>query len=238
MAQYNGLNGMVYNLEKKIKSGGEGVTYSVQNNDHLIAKLYKDNVSPEESIRRVEKLRAMVGMGIDPMIDHHLGIAWPIDVLHEPSTGKAVGFVMPMAKGCESLIVAARPSERAGKLYGQEYTFRHSVATAYNLAQVVNVLHNHRMVVGDLNSKNILVNRFGEVTLIDTDSMQIMTDDGTLHKCSPFGMIESKAPELQGRDLRRPDVEFTVYSDRFALAVHIFELLCEGRHPFNLRNPD
>lgn len=236
--EYKGiLSGRIYRIGDRIGKGGEGTVYRIANDPKQVAKIYNGKKSPEEMQNLFEKLKVMVDMRIRPYRENDILIAaWPQDVLLDGS-GKFVGYVMPFAKKQRSLVVACRPSERSSMLYGPDYTWRKSIATAYNLALMVDSMHSLNVVIGDMNANNILIDAQCGVTLIDCDSFQVSCPKtGKLYKCT-VGLPETFPAEIQGRDMRKPGNDFSYYTDRFALAVHIFSLLCNGFHPFNVVKP-
>ena len=237
MAIYYGRNGTEYELieKKRKKAGGEGATYEVQGRPDLLAKLYNpDQIDESHEVReRQEKLLAMLDMGFDCRYeDGKLLAAWPSDILYDDS-GKIRGYVMPLAKNMKSLIWAIRQDDR-DILFFDKYRWRKSVAMAHNLCLAVELMHSRGVVIGDMNTNNILVNAEGDVTLIDTDSFDFSWN-GRHFKCR-VGFPEVLPPELQGRDLSDPSIEFSEQTDCFSLAVHVFTLLCNNCHPFGCLN--
>ena len=88
-------------------------------------------------------------------------------------------------------------------------------------------------MVGDINESNACITDNQYVTLIDADSFQVLDHDVTppeVYRCT-VGKPEYTPPELQGMSFE--EVERTIHHDRFALAVIIYQLLMEGRHPFS-----
>ena len=110
------------------------------------------------------------------------------------------------------------------------FTWQYLLRTAANLAQATDTLHQVGVVAGDFNESNVRVTHDARVTLLDCDSMQI-TDPATGQRffCG-VGRGEFTPPELLNADWK------TTYrhpsSDLFALAVHAYQLLLEGEHPF------
>lgn len=232
---YRGNSGKVYRLSSPLKKGGEGAIYHLQGDDTSLAKIYSQKKTPQELRALREKLQIMINLRMQIYQQGQLVLSLPQDLL-EDQQGRFVGFIMPKVVNHKSLKVATRPSERKALLFGDSYTWKQSIATAYNLACMVRTLHKFGIVLGDMNTNNILVDPHAHVTLVDCDSFQLRSQTGKLYKCT-VAMKELRPPELQGVDLRIPGNDFTLYSDRFALAIHIFTLLCNGFHPFNVVNP-
>lgn len=223
---YYGQNGRTYELDRAIKSGGEGIVHSIQGNPYSVAKIYKPEriADPQllESTR--DKILAMLAMRFNPRVRGRVVVAWPEDALFD-RRGVFQGFVMSKIQDMKSLIWASRPSDR-DILWPNGYRWRYSMAIAFNLAWTIECLHSAGIVVGDMNTNNILINAKGMVTLIDADSFNIQP-----YKCI-VGFPEVLPPELQGKDLRKPVNAFSEKTDCFSLAIHIFSVLCNNCHPF------
>ena len=104
------------------------------------------------------------------------------------------------------------------------------IRAARNLAATVRALHARDYMVGDLKHANILATDTALITLVDTDSFQVVDPDtGQVYPC-PVRTPEFTPPELQGmatgQEILLPE------HDNFGLAVLIFHLLMEGTHPF------
>lgn len=228
-----GRNGFRYQLGTVLGSGGEGTVYRLQN-PQLVAKIYKTADSSLE-----HKLRYMVDHPIPTVVDQSgnliLKAAWPQDVLFD-GNGHFVGYIMPIVEGGIDIFEIERgcTSAKAKSLF-PNYTWRLNVLVARNLAASVNILHKQGYIIGDLNCKNILVNKDGTIFLLDTDSIDLtIPGTGQHYKCC-VGTEDYLAPELQGRNLRSDSARFTKEADNFALAIHIFRLLMNNYHPFSCR---
>jgi hypothetical protein len=123
----------------------------------------------------------------------------------------------------------AAPAPPPGWVRG--FTWRHLVRTGANLALATDVLHRSDYVVGDFNERNILVRSDTRVTLVDCDSMQVPNPRSGLPFLCGVGRAEFTAPELLDVDIATTPRRAS--SDLFALAVHIFQLVMEGVHPFD-----
>ena len=224
-----------YELDGEIKSGGEGVVYSIKGKPNSVAKLYKHEriVDFESRERAKDKILAMLDMDFNPYLNNRLIVAWPEDALFD-SAHVFQGFVMPKIQNMKSLIWASRPSDR-NALWPNGYRWHYSVAIAFNLALTIEHLHKAGIIVGDLNINNILIDAKGDVTLIDADSFNIRSKTGQIYKCI-VGFPEVLPPELQGKDLTEPTHTFSEKTDTFSLAIHIFSLICNNCHPFGCLN--
>lgn len=217
-------------LGKRIGGGGEADIYLVDGEPTRVAKCYKPG--PRRGYNR--KLAWMIAHPPDDptRASGHISIAWPTDLLYSRK-GRLVGYLMPYIKNTVSVLKVYNPRERARTLPAFNWRYLHR--TARNLAAAIHTLHRHDYVVGDLNESNVLVTPTALVTLIDTDSFQVIEQQSPqliVYPC-PVGKPEYTPPELQGvsfqQVLRKPE------HDNFSLGVLIFQLLMDGNHPFRGR---
>ena len=92
-------------------------------------------------------------------------------------------------------------------------------------------VHATGCVIGDVNHSGFLVSEKATITLIDSDSFQVVAA-GKSFLCQ-VGTPEYTPPELQNS--RFDHVKRTPNHDNFGLAVLIFQLLFMGRHPYSGR---
>lgn len=221
---------MSIRADNLLGSGGEGSIYALDELPDHVAKVYHN---PGDTIR--SKLALMVANPPTmPDTGDHVSITWPLDTLCEDpgrDTSSVVGYLMHRLSASRQLNQCFNPAAR--KRVASHYTYKHLCAIAINLAIVVNAVHDGNYVIGDINESNFLVDDNGFVTLIDTDSFQVIDQsDGTVHR-SPVGKPEYTPPDLQGMAFR--DTDRNQYHDRFGLGILIFQLLLEGRHPYTGR---
>ena len=224
-----GKGGLQYALSAKpLAAGGEGEIYNINGQPSFVAKLYfpgKANLDKER------KLIKMVNEPPDASVLSQ--IAWPNDVLYN-DTGKFVGFVMPKMNTNEELNVIYEYGS-AAKYAHMQWDSR--IVIAQNLCVVLDSVHKAGHTCGDFNPKNISVDpKTGHIVFLDTDSYHIQ--DGTeTYRCD-VGMPEYLASEVQvkmrgGGTLATANLPtFSQDTDNFALAIHIFQLLMNGVHPF------
>ncbi|MCE2435214.1 MAG: protein kinase [Candidatus Latescibacteria bacterium] len=228
-------------LEEKIKSGGEGIIYTITGNSDLVVKVYKDPNRGYEN-----KLRCMLdNPPVNSNTNKHISIAWPqgLAYSHKPPSevtegdtislqqdNKAdhfIGYVMLRVHDSLHLLTVYNPRLRAK--HCPDFTGPYLCQTACNIALVMAALHDKGYCIGDVNSQNILVTRTALVTFIDTDSFQVTEPGGTVYRCQ-VGKPDYTAPEIMGKDLK--GLDRTEAHDNFGLGVLIFQLLMEGSHPF------
>ncbi len=221
-----GKGGIQYNLEASpFAQGGEGQIYNIIGRSDKVAKLYKQGKITADHERKLVK---MVTTPPDQNVLDQ--IAWPMDVLYD--NGKFVGFVMKKFKLNEELNVIY---EYGSSAKYPNLTWGNKINIAKNLCVVLNAVHNAGHVCGDFNPKNISVDpNTGRVTFVDTDSYHI-TDGNSIYRCN-VGMPEYLPREIQVKlhdGLSKAALPtFSKETDNFALAVHIFQLLMNGVHPF------
>ena len=200
-----------------LAEGGEAYVFEIVEDSNLVAKVYK---SGRRTAEHESKLSVMVSNR--PIMSEQF--AWPLDLIYE--NDQFIGYVMCKIKYNERLRDNYVYDKRQGKPWSLYITL------AKNVAAAVHNVHEIHQVIGDLNPDNILVNpNDGMVALVDTDSYHI-SDSRRTYRCE-VGMPEYVAPELQGIHFPSASLPtFTEETDRFSLAVIIFQLLMNGAHPF------
>jgi DNA-binding helix-hairpin-helix protein with protein kinase domain len=207
-------------LGDEVGRGGEGSVFEVDGNPSLVVKVYHKTPLPEEL---VAKLRVMSSIWT---ADLERIAAWPRTILFDPVHRKPVGLLMSKMEGARQLHELYGTTNR--RRHFPDAGWHHLVLAARNAAAAFNTLHAAKIVVGDVNQGNLLVDEKMCVRMIDCDSFQIERD-GETYNC-PVGSPHFTPPELQGQRLR--DVARTVDHDCFGLATLIFHLLFVGRHPY------
>ena len=227
-------DGHSVSLTTEIGSGGEGVIYASLSEPLQCAKIYTKPVLPET----YTKLSLMVSNPPpDPTykLRMHRSICWPTALLYKsPSKNALAGFFMPKLdlERFRKALLFIDPQDRTAR-FGGGFTWKHLVTAATNIASAVAAIHEQGYCIGDLNESNILIGPNALISLIDCDSFQVPDAAAGKTYRSPVGKGEYLAPELSGKHL--PDVDRTIASDSFALAVLLFQLLMEGTHPYQAK---
>ena len=209
--------------DDSLASGGEGAVYEVHNYYNTVVKLYSPSKRNEH---QEKKLKSMLDVKLDAEVAKQF--AWPIDIIYDK--GRFVGFVMNKIQGVP-----------LNQIHSEKYSdmpLSKRITIAKNLCVAVHNLHQTGNVIGDMNPNNILVSPgTGLVRLIDCDSFHITDSKRRTYRCE-VAMPEYLAPSVSNRLAKGESLKtahlptFTTESDTFSLAVHIFQLLMNGAHPF------
>lgn len=205
---------------RKLGEGGEGGVYEISQSTDRLVKLYH---KPIDDLRR-NKLLTMVQMGVQTS-ELAKSAAWPLDAVYNDNR-QCVGFVMPLVSGPGVIDKLSHPAEQRVTFPTVNYGFLLHVAL--NLMHAASTLHHSGCVIGDVNESNVYVLSNGTVRFIDVDSFQIHFN-GHFFPCN-VGTPLYTPPELQSTTLST--VVRTMHHDAFGLAVLVFQLLVQGRHPF------
>jgi serine/threonine protein kinase len=219
---YRNSNRQAIKLVKEIANSGEGRVYKTDLNGYL-AKIYH-----QQDWKRVEKLKVMLANPpADPMAAHnHKSIAFPADLLQD-RYGNVLGFLMPYIQNNFDLYTVCNAKLRKKKAPDFNWMYLH--VTAERITLVIQKIHAQHYVLGDIKLQNILVNNKALVTIIDTDSFQVIdSKKRELYPCQ-VGSEGFTPPELFGQDFAKTTQ--TEIHDRFRLGVLIHYLLF-GCHPF------
>jgi len=205
-------------LGKRLAKGGEGAIYEVLAHPEMLAKIY---LAPA-SVERADKLNVMQRLRTQELEQL---TAWPVEVLRQLD-GKVCGFLMPNLRGSKDIHRLYSPKSRLSEFPSADW--RMLVRAALNTARAFALLHESGYLVGDVNHGGVLVAPDATVRLIDCDSFQI-SHQGKTFLCE-VGVQDFTPPELHGKAFK--NTLRTANHDNFGLAVLVFQLLLNGRHPF------
>ena len=229
-SRYQDENGNPIALGEKLGEGGEGTAYLVQNQPNLVAKIWLPGKTPDDVDA---KLGFMIRHRVEPELGAVWRITWPQHIVKE--NGVTVGYTMPLldpSESWEAMVeyynrLAARETERE---QGRELRIDDRVRMARNLALGFRAVHAAGYVIGDVNEKNVEVNRQNDIAMVDCDSYGFSDPATGAQFSNNMGRPEFQAPEVQGGYENR-----TQEQDLFGLAVLIFHLLT-GFHPYHVTN--
>ena len=239
MTYYFGNSGRQYKVGKHIASGGEGDIYDIAGNPSQVLKIFKDNKKSEKE----EKIKVMLKRPVSEKNDFQ--ITWPKDIVYTGNK-RFAGYVMNKISSTENLNILYEygPSAKYKSINWVD-----KITIALNLCIVLDAVHMAGHVCGDLNPNNINVDvQTGYVTYVDTDSYNII-DGSRIYRC-PVGMPNYIAGEISKKISKENERNrflgvndkitlenaslptYTRETDYFALAIHIFQLLMNGAHPY------
>ena len=221
---------------QKLAEGGEGEVFAVSSPQGFVFKKYLPVAFTRDNALEW-RLNTMVRYPPPEWREPrtgHVTLAWPHEVVMQDN--RFAGFLMPavdMATTVE-LHRVTNPSDRrsasGATSWAHGFTWPYLIRAAANLAQATHVLHDSDVVIGDFNERNVRITRDARVTLLDCDSMQVTDRASGYRTFCRVGRPEFTPPELLNADwsktVRHPS------SDLFALAIHVYQLLLEGEHPF------
>ena len=215
---------------EKLGEGGEGVVHLVEGQPGSVMKVWHPGRTPQDAAR---KIRHLINNPVGPELGETWQITWPQHMVIENRV--LVGYTMPILNPAESWepIVEyynRRAAQSTGATQAREIRIDDRVRMARNLALGFRAVHEAGYVIGDVNEKNVEVNRQNDIAMVDCDSYGF-TDPATGHTFSnEMGRPEFQAPEAQGDYSNR-----TRNHDLFGLAVIIFHLLT-GYQPYTVTN--
>lgn len=200
-------------LSQELGSGGQGRVYSV-GSSHACKIFHPSRLT----VGLTSKLQLMVSCQIDSPY-----LCWPLDITYD-SLGKPNGYMMKRGFGTEiqKSIFVPRP---VFEKHRPDWTRVHLLKIISAMLDVIVLLHDNDVIIGDINSRNILVTDDQNVCFVDCDSFQIGQ-----YPC-PVCMPSFLAPELDGVDLKT--TLRTQHHENFSVATMIFMMLHPGKSPYS-----
>lgn len=214
-------------LGRPVGEGVRATVYLVRHRPDQVAWLRRPPPEPDEA----RKLEAMVTL-YHP--DLEAAAVWPVNTLYDLG-GAYAGYQRPFVNlgDFRELPHLTSPALRRAAFPRADWAFLARVAAG--VAGAFAALHATGQVMGDVNSRNVLVSAHGRVRLVNVDTYQFRTEREVFR--TPVTSEAYLPPELQGCDLS--DTDRTEQHDLFGLAVLLFLLLSGGHHPYSARTgPD
>jgi DNA-binding helix-hairpin-helix protein with protein kinase domain len=223
------LDDRLYTLvDQPSARGGQAGIYEVREDTKIVVKVYDDLAAYAGEERRIVAMRAMRPLA-HPTLP--VPLAWPTAVARARN-GVFLGYAMRRFDEAEHAEIGSLidPARRSGT-FGERAGWKNLLVVAQNVADVVDRMHRAGLVVGDLSERNIVVSvATGHPTFLDCDSMGFTAPDGH-HFEARMQTPGFTAPE-------RAAGPAGLASDKFALAVLVYQLLTEGHHPFEGQSYD
>ncbi len=216
-------------LDATGKSGGAGEIFSMQSKPGFLAKIYHAATSREHLARYRHKIQWMIDYQpalpqVPAEYQDIVQLAWPEALILRQS--RFVGFAMRKIAFDRTLELDYLLNRRQSAQEGFDADYGKLVTVSFNLASIINSLHEKRIAIVDLKPMNVKVYKESlYVSILDCDGFHIATDE--FRSDAPQVTPEYLAPEFHGNTVAHPEAQ-----DRFALATIIFRLLNYGIHPF------
>jgi len=203
-----------YRLEKQIgRAGGEGSVY-ITSKKGYVCKIYK---SEKNTNFKQKKITLLTENKINIK-----GVCRP-EFIAFNSNKEFVGYFMKQADGVEIKTSIFIPPLLKKKF--PHWTRLHLAIVARSILNTVKTLHEHNIILGDINPNNILIKDELNIYFIDTDSFQV---EG--YPCS-VGMIPYTRIENHGK--KYSEYLRTKRDDIFAIMTLIFQILMPGKLPYS-----
>lgn len=211
--------GRSWALGKEIAAGGEGRVHRLLDSSEYCAKLYHQLPIPAPKQDKLRALRSFPATA-------RQSAAIPVS-LGFPAAGDPLphSVILPLVTG-HDIYELYNPQGRHAHFRGA--TFEFLVVAAKNVAAAFHNLHEHGIVIGDVNEQNIKVRTDATISIIDCDSFQF-ENQGRLYT-SDVGTPLWTPPELQKHSVH--GLARTTNHDAFGLAQLVFLLLFAGRYPY------
>lgn len=211
--------------DNPLGKGGEGSVFALRNMEglgflppasELVAKIYHEGQGNKN------KIRAMLLSPPDSP-----DVAWPLAALFE--RGQFVGFLMKKLNLDDNRPWADLAHSGDRRKTAQSFDVMYAMTAVMNFAIALNEVHKAGHMIGDINESNMFVASDATVTLVDTDSAQILDPKNKKTYPCLVGKPGFTAAEISHGKLA--DHKRTVQTDMFGFAVAAYQMLLGGPHP-------
>lgn len=217
-------------------SGGEGELYTIIGPSqwtNYVAKIFHANKRDAEKEAKIDYLLKHPPVFAGNPTEQP--IVWVKHFLHN-SKNEFIGFIMPKATG-EKLEILTSPKlpKHLGKEWnrfrlGNDEALRLRLKVCYNLAAALRTVHaTGKYVLVDLKPDNILIKSNGVVSIVDTDSIEVIEDGKTLFPATVA--TPEYTPNEYYTGTKPGKVLINSSWDNFSLAVIYYRMLF-GVHPY------
>ncbi|MFK7906575.1 MAG: RDD family protein [Chitinophagales bacterium] len=215
--------------------GGEGKVHRIVSGfyQNCCVKIYYPKL---RTTVRKNKIRYMMAHKPNNLESRQYKICWPIDMVYIKD--EFVGFLMPLAFS-DSIQLYGLCKRKLGKRLSpvwQKYDreevrgLLNRFKLCRNLAIPIFNIHSYGLyVLVDLKPQNVLVTDTGKISVIDLDSIQIVSNGKVLYS-GPVATPEYIPPEGMSKDPDGGDYIPDTW-DRFSMGVIFYQLLL-GLHPY------
>jgi len=210
------------------KPGGEGSVYILNDKPGILVKIYHDEKLGKNRKEYQDKIEAMISKKKE---FEKIDVCWPLLSVYN-SSKQWIGYAMKQGFGSPMRYLAH------GVAYKNHFpNINRVILLQLLLSFIKNIeaLHSKNIFIGDYNLLNFLCNNTNnKVTMIDCDSYQVTIKD-KFFSC-PVGSPDLTPKEHHNKDFKT--LKRTLESERWSLAIILFECLMLGRHPYDVVGGD
>ncbi|BDS13260.1 protein kinase domain-containing protein [Aureispira anguillae] len=222
---------------KPFAGGGEGNLYTIVSPKELsdyVAKIYHPHKLSKTREEKINYLAQYPPLNSTDDRTTHNSVIWVKDALYD--NRKFVGFIMPYTSGEKLEILCTPKIPRKLRSEWGRFEFKKSsravelrMKLCFNICAAIHQVHAmERYVLVDMKPDNIVIQSNGLVSIVDTDSVEVIEDGKSLFD-APVATPEYTPPEHY-EELNYDPTEREEW-DRFGLGVILYKLLF-GIHPF------
>lgn len=206
-----------------VGTGGEATVYSLKKKNNVLCKVYHKNNNHSDVKNKIE---VMIKHKTFQKLQNHPNYSLPIIEIFDENK-QWIGYAKRNAEGI-NLSLLAHPilmKKNFPKIKKVDI-----VETLIKFLKDVQRLHENEIFIGDYNLSNFLINKKTyDISFIDTDSWQF-TYRKKIYRCN-VGTADMTPPEHQSVDFKT--INRTIESELFSIAVLLFKVLMQGRHPYD-----
>lgn len=237
------VSGEVISLGEVVISGKNSCVLRIKDSDSSAVKIF----APHERAQNIkkEKIASMIANPPErvPSTSFSPSFAWPTELIETTGEGQFLGYktLLPGIEGLKNILDVAREGTFRGDEYSNVFSSLMSLLIPLpkksvtdiqyepllGLTAAIETLHQQGHACGSLHHSNIL---FGSDHLVLTDCDSYYIGDGDSWYEGEPAHHRYAPPESTGKT-----PEAVQQGDQFGLAVHAFELVMDGYHPFQLR---
>ncbi len=206
-------------LKQEVGSGHEAVCYLTSS--VIVAKIFKPKTLAKLQIKQ-QKVNHLINLQ-----NQNKSLCFPKNSICN-SNKEFIGYSMLRANGVELKKALIDPNGQ--DKYLPDWSFKNSIELCRTLAKTITDIHNLKLIVGDVNPSNILIQNSKTVYFIDTDSYQVANMPCTV------GMQEY----TRKKHINKPDYNYLRNSadDSYAIYVISFQILMCGKLPYSHKGGD
>lgn len=211
-------------LGKSLGKGDEAEVFLLKVRNDVVFKQYHQQVLAKRGKQLEQKVDLMHRI---ESLRKNTHLAWPL-LLANDHRRQWIGYAMYRASG---VTMAKLAHAMAYEEYFPGINRKRLLSYLLNFLDVVNLLHQQQILIGDYNLNNVLLDpNSDKVTLVDCDSYQIEID-GQFFPCE-VGSADLTPKEHQNQAFK--DIRRTLESEYFSISIILFKCLMLGRHPYDI----